>query len=274
MVFPRPLPLVLTVLLSLGTAAGAGPWTTDFEAARKQAAEEHKDLLLSFTGSDWCPGCMELKERVLTQDAFGKALAKHFVLVELDYPRDQAGLAPEVIARNARFLAHYSIEEFPTLILADEQARPYAQTTLPLYKPKEVADYVQHLLELQARRQLRDEVLAAAAKEEGVKKANALQAAIADYPDRTVDAFIAEHDPTGIARQHILMAKLMATVEIGSREDSLSLLEDIRAIAPHSEVGVEATRLRSRVEAFFAEQEPVPAQPAIPPANTGGHPPD
>ena len=34
--------------------AGGEGWTHDFAAAKKQAADEKKDLLIEFTGSDWC----------------------------------------------------------------------------------------------------------------------------------------------------------------------------------------------------------------------------
>ena len=43
--------LVLSVSTSLQSAEG---WITDYEAAKKQAAKEGKDILMDFTGSDWC----------------------------------------------------------------------------------------------------------------------------------------------------------------------------------------------------------------------------
>ena len=48
---------------------------------------------------------------------------------------------------------------------------------------------------------------------------------------------------------------------MGTKDESLKLLEEIRAIAPESEVGLETTRLQSRIEAFFAQREPVPVDP-------------
>ena len=37
--------------------AGGEGWTHDLPAAKATAAKDKKDLLLDFTGSDWCPPC-------------------------------------------------------------------------------------------------------------------------------------------------------------------------------------------------------------------------
>ena len=50
-------------------AVGAGspavtlPWLTDLPKAEAQAKQEHKMVFLDFTGSDWCPACIEFHER-------------------------------------------------------------------------------------------------------------------------------------------------------------------------------------------------------------------
>lgn len=49
--------LVAALLITSATFATATVkgWTTDFEAAKAQAKKEGKEILLDFTGSDWCP---------------------------------------------------------------------------------------------------------------------------------------------------------------------------------------------------------------------------
>ena len=90
---------LLTALL-LTPVFGAGNWHTDFEAAKKQAAKEKKDLLIDFTGSDWCGWCIRLKKEVFDEAAFEKGVADHFVLVELDYPRDKSKLSEKTKAQS------------------------------------------------------------------------------------------------------------------------------------------------------------------------------
>jgi len=58
-------------LVAPGTASAGGEgWTDDLEAAQKTAKAEGKDLLLDFTGSDWCIWCQRLKEEVFDVEAF------------------------------------------------------------------------------------------------------------------------------------------------------------------------------------------------------------
>ena len=82
--------LLLALTVSLSTAAGEG-WMTDFEAAKQKAAAENKDLLVDFTGSDWCGWCIKLVDEVFKHDAFKQGAADNFVLVELDFPQDKHG---------------------------------------------------------------------------------------------------------------------------------------------------------------------------------------
>ena len=68
-------------------------WVNEFEKAKQTAATEGKDLLMDFTGSDWCGWCIRLHKEVFDLDAFKTAAPKNFVLVELDYPNDKSKLS-------------------------------------------------------------------------------------------------------------------------------------------------------------------------------------
>ncbi|MED5278251.1 MAG: thioredoxin family protein, partial [Verrucomicrobiota bacterium] len=46
--------------LPLNSQAADG-WLVDFEKAKAQAAKEGKSILMEFTGSDWCPPCIQLE---------------------------------------------------------------------------------------------------------------------------------------------------------------------------------------------------------------------
>ena len=101
-------------------------WIQDFAAAKARAKAEKKDLLVDFTGSDWCGWCIKLDNEVFGEEAFQAEAPKHFVLVKLDYPRDKSILTEEIIAQNAALQATYAIQGFPTILLmtADGDVRP------------------------------------------------------------------------------------------------------------------------------------------------------
>ena len=80
------------LLASAVAYAGGEGWTHDFEAAKKQAAAEKKDLLMDFTGSDWCGWCIKLNDEVFKHDVFKDGVKDKYVLVEVDFPQDKSKL--------------------------------------------------------------------------------------------------------------------------------------------------------------------------------------
>ena len=99
-------------------------WLTDMDAARKEAAEQEKNLMIEFTGSDWCAPCMQLRANVLTKPDFQQEARKNFVLLELDYPRRKEQSA-EVKAANRKLAEQYGVTSFPTIVFADASGKPF-----------------------------------------------------------------------------------------------------------------------------------------------------
>src|SRR5262245_14207111 len=79
---------VLAAAVSLASLAFAGgsQWFADYDLAQKEAEKTGKDLLVDFTGSDWCGWCIRLHGEVFEHEAFDRGVEKDFVLVALDFP--------------------------------------------------------------------------------------------------------------------------------------------------------------------------------------------
>lgn len=142
----------LVFLVALGSAqaapVGGDGWIGDFDLAVKQAKAEKKDLLVDFTGSDWCGWCIRLKSEVFDHATFSEAVTKDYVLVSLDYPRSKPAIDkvpnPE---RNAALQSQYKISGYPTILLMTADGDVYAQTG---YQAGGPAKYVEHLNKLRA----------------------------------------------------------------------------------------------------------------------------
>lgn len=155
------LSLVLAIVLSVSSASlaiGEG-WVDNFEKAKAKAASEGKDLLVDFTGSDWCGWCIKLDKEVFQEESFKTGAPKDFILVALDYPRDKSKMTEDIINQNSKLKDEYGIRGYPTIFLMDAKGRPYAQTGYQAGGPEK---YLTHLAELKAQHQKRDEHLAAA----------------------------------------------------------------------------------------------------------------
>lgn len=170
--------LAVTLLCLAGTrfAAAEEGWLVSLKQAQEQAAKEGKDILMEFTGSDWCPPCKALHSKVLTTDVFKTEMAKHFVLLKLDNPNDKSGQSEEEQAQYKELSAKFQVRGVPTVMLADAQGRPYAQKVGYGGTPAE--DYVKELVDNLASRTKRDEALAKAEQASGAEKAKLLDEAL------------------------------------------------------------------------------------------------
>lgn len=171
--------LALAMTTSLSIAAGDG-WMTDFEAAKKKAADENKVLLVDFTGSDWCGWCIKLNDEVFKHDSFKQGVAEKFVLVELDFPRDKSKISEALQIQNKALAGKYSVRGYPTILLLDAEGRPFAQTGYQAGGPDK---YLAHLDSLLTNKERYDGSIAAAQKLEGKAKAQALIVALMMLPE-------------------------------------------------------------------------------------------
>lgn len=109
--------------------ADAAKWEADFDAAVARAKSEGKDLLVDFTGSDWCGWCIKLHDEVFSKEAFVSAATKDYVLVALDYPNGpEAKAKVPNPARNQELQRKYGIRGFPTVLLMTPEGDVFGQT--------------------------------------------------------------------------------------------------------------------------------------------------
>jgi len=137
--------MLLAVSASVAVAA-EGPWLTDFEEAKKQAAKEDKAILMDFTGSDWCGWCVQLDKEVFSKKEFLEYAKKHLVLLEVDFPR-KTEISEETKKQNAKLAKKYKIEGFPTIILTDAKGKKFAVTGYQEGGPKAYVKHLENLLE-------------------------------------------------------------------------------------------------------------------------------
>jgi thioredoxin-related protein len=109
--------------------AKAETWFADFDQAVEAATAQKKDLLVDFTGSDWCGWCIKLHEEVFAHDSFVTGAQQHFVLVALDFPRGPAAKAKVPNAqRNQELAAKYGVQGFPTVLLMTPAGEVFGKT--------------------------------------------------------------------------------------------------------------------------------------------------
>jgi len=260
------------VLVSAGLArAGESLWGENAKAAMAAAAAGGKDLLIDFTGSDWCGWCKRLEAEVFSQKEFTSQAPKSFILLKLDFPRS-IPQSEELKKQNAEWLKKYRIEGFPTIVLADATGRPYAKTG---YRPGGAEQYMAHLAELRKIRVARDEALAKAKGAKGLERAKLLDAALAKIDASLVighyDDVVAEivkldsENKAGLRNKYGAMAALAKIQEAAQRRDfdgAIALADE--ALKSYGQTGAPAQDiLFFKSLCFYAKGEKPKAKAAL-----------
>lgn len=139
------LTIMAFVMATLGYSQN---WKTNFEEAKLEATKENKNILLVFSGSDWCAPCIKLDNVVWKSDVFKSEAEKNWVIYKADFPKKKANqLAPELTESNKKLAEKYNRNgSFPLVILLDKTGKVIGMTG---FKNISASDYVQliHSLE-------------------------------------------------------------------------------------------------------------------------------
>lgn len=110
-----------SLIATIGHAGENSNWHTDVESGLAQAKKQNKAVMVEFTGSDWCPPCMMMNQKVFSQAAFTSAAEKNYVLVVIDIPRANEELAEE----NSKVAEQYKVKGYPTVVLLDKDGKKF-----------------------------------------------------------------------------------------------------------------------------------------------------
>ncbi len=162
--------LIFGILFALASLGAQDIWTEDWEAALQRAQRENKDLLINFTGSDWCGWCQRLSAEVFDTPEFRSQAPRNYILVKLDFPRSRPQ-TPQVQTRNRGLANRYGVEGYPTIFLADSQGRPYARMG---YQAGGPAKYLRDMDNHRSRKDTVWDLLRRADRETGLARARLL----------------------------------------------------------------------------------------------------
>ncbi len=117
--------LSLLFFISIFLSSFAQDWGTSFSTAISTAKKEHKFILLSFSGSDWCGPCIKLHKEVFTTTDFIKLAGEKMVLLNADFPRYKKNqLSKEQQKSNDDLAEKYNYKgAFPLTVLLDENGK-------------------------------------------------------------------------------------------------------------------------------------------------------
>jgi thioredoxin-related protein len=116
-------------------------WNTNFEEAKAKAITENKNILLVFSGSDWCGPCIKLDKVVWKSPEFQVEADKNWIIYKADFPKKKANqLSPDLTESNNKLAEKYNKSgSFPLVVLLDKKGKVIGITG---FKNVSAPDYI------------------------------------------------------------------------------------------------------------------------------------
>jgi thiol-disulfide isomerase/thioredoxin len=109
------------------------------DSAFLTAMQYNKPILLNFSGSDWCPGCIRLHKNIISEAAFQQFAEANIVLLIADFPQKQKQ-SKEIIRQNEKLAEKYNPSGvFPKLILISPSKDNYVEL---FYKNQNIDEFL------------------------------------------------------------------------------------------------------------------------------------
>ncbi len=139
---------IIILLIFISSWSYSQNWKINFDEAKQTATKENKNILLVFSGSDWCAPCIKLDNVVWKSEAFKLESEKIWVIYKADFPKKKANqLSAELTESNKRLAEKYNRSgSFPLVVLLDKTGKLIGMTG---FKNISATEYIEliHLLE-------------------------------------------------------------------------------------------------------------------------------
>lgn len=113
--------LFVVCILAYVAPSAAQNWRHSWTEVLQTAHNEHKDIILNFSGSDWCVPCIRMHKNIFDSDAFVNFSNQSLILYNADFPRNKKNqLAKDLAKQNEELAEKYNKEgHFPSTLLLD-----------------------------------------------------------------------------------------------------------------------------------------------------------
>lgn len=124
------LTLILSIILISASTAYSQNWLTDFEKAKAQAAADNKQIILVFSGSDWCVPCIKLEKEIWETQTFIDYADSNYVMLKADFPKRKKNRLPEDQQKHNEMLAeqYNNTGAFPLVVVLDAEGNVLGRT--------------------------------------------------------------------------------------------------------------------------------------------------
>jgi len=110
---------IVLLLVNFGYSQNSETFSKKLETAKL----ENKNVLLYFSGSDWCAPCVKFKKFIVNTPEFQTFATENLIIYNADFPRlSKNKLAKEIVKENETLADKYNAKGiFPLILLLDTE---------------------------------------------------------------------------------------------------------------------------------------------------------
>lgn len=114
-------------------------WVNNFDSAKKIAKQENKNIIMIFSGSDWCAPCIRLDKNIWQSQEFKDESKNNWVTMKLNFPRKKANQLPAEEEKHNRELAEKYNKEgnFPLVVILNPEGKVLGKLGFKNVSPSE-----------------------------------------------------------------------------------------------------------------------------------------
>lgn len=135
--------ILIACTLMVSSIVSAQSWETNWKVASAKAEKNNQNIVLVFSGSDWCAPCIKLDKEIWSTPKFQELSKDSFVMLRADFPRrGKNALTKEQQDHNNSLAEKYNQNGyFPYVVVLNAKGKVlgslgYEKTTPELYFKK------------------------------------------------------------------------------------------------------------------------------------------
>lgn len=143
--------VALFLFLSFQATAAPKAWFSSETEAKAYAQENKVPILYVFAGSDWCKPCIQLKQTILTSEAFQQYHPAKVAVLYLDFPQQQKNQLPDALRKqNEKLAAAYNkAGYFPYIVVVTAEGKTIGTIAFKHQTPEVFIEQCEALLATQ-----------------------------------------------------------------------------------------------------------------------------
>ena len=118
------------------TAPSAGiNWLTTYSEAVAQSQSTSKPIVILFTGTTWCPACMNLEREVIKKPEFAQLVGNKFIFLKAEMPGFSSEASPF-----KPLVERYGINAYPSIVVVNANGQLLYRVNYRQGGPRAYAD--------------------------------------------------------------------------------------------------------------------------------------